>query len=115
MTIQVVDTNDLIMSLDGSTDCDIQDLWPTLKRKFNSWCDVTKAEYRRIGQLRPVVVGVSPDEGWIMGNGHHRLAMNYYLGWPTLVYFDLEMDLYCYGLSTDHWDDQAWDWLKNKY
>lgn len=109
--VQVLDSYDLIMALDESSDCDIDQLWETLWEKYQSgWTDEEVLAYEVTGQLRPVIVAVT-ESGWCMGNGHHRLIHNYALGRPTLAYFTTNGDYYVHGVSTKHYDPDLPDWL----
>lgn len=108
--VQMVDSFDLIMALDDSSDCDISDLWETLWRKLSTWDEDTMQDHETVGQLRPVIVAVT-ESGWCMGNGHHRLIHNYLLGRETMVFFSTTGDYYMHGVSTEHYDPDLPDWL----
>lgn len=110
-SVQMIDTYALIMALDASSDCDIDTLWDTLRNKLDTWDEATRTDHEVNGQRRPVIVAVTEAEGWVMGNGHHRLMHNYVLGRDTLVYFSTNGDYYVHGVSTEHYDDTMPDWL----
>lgn len=112
--VQMIDTFDLIMALDDSSDCEIHSLWDTLWTKLDTWDDVTMADHEERGQMRPVIVAVT-ESGWVMGNGHHRLIHNYVLGRDTMVYFSTNGDYYVHGVSTEHYDPDLPDWLTLGY
>lgn len=108
--VQMIDTYDLIMAVDASSDCEIHSLWETLWTKLETWDEATMTDHEANGQQRPVIVAVTED-GWVMGNGHHRIIHNYVLGRDTMVYFSENGDYYVHGVSTEHYDEDGPDWL----
>lgn len=100
--IQVIDANELIAALDGSVDfLDGSDLDGLLATKYDDCSEMFMIDVDCMGIERPVCVEIDEDGFWIMGDGHHRLAVASRHGFEIMVLFATDGNYMQTGICSD--------------